>query len=105
MNNVIRERKDSSCFLNEDFKGAAYIKEYANYTSLMLCAALPDNFECFMVLIKNGAKYDTLDSHGNTLLHVAALNGNNQAIKYIAENLKIDMHASNLKGEKAAAMC
>ena len=82
-----------------------YTKEYQNFTPLMLCATKPNNFDCFTALLRHGAKYDTLDSYGNTLLHIAAIYTNFKVIKYIIENLKIDIDALNHKGEKAIDKC
>jgi len=81
-------------------------KEMARYTPLLLAVAKSDdNLECAKSLLKFGANVHVTDEYGNTLLHVAALNGNNKILDYIAKNLKINMFERNSDGETALNIC
>jgi ankyrin repeat protein len=42
-------------------------------------------------LLSKGAKFDVKDEHGNSLIHIAALYGNNLILEYLTKNLKIEM--------------
>ena len=81
-------------------------KEMHRYTPLLLAVAKSDdNLECAKSLLKFGANVNVKDEYGNTLLHVAALNGNNKTLNYIAKNLKINMFERNQDGETALNIC
>lgn len=81
-------------------------KEMHRYTPLLLAVAKSDdNLECAKSLLKFGANVHVKDDYGNTLLHVAALNGNNKTLSYIAKNLKINMFERNQDGETALNIC
>ena len=81
-------------------------KEMHRYTPLLLAVAKSDdNLDCVKALLKYGANFHVKDEYGNTLLHVAALNGNNKIIGYIAKNLKIRIFERNQDGETALNIC
>ena len=56
-------------------------------------------------MLKNGANFNCKEDFGNTIIHIAAMYDNNQAIKYICKNLKINLFEKNLKGETALQIC
>ena len=64
-----------------------------------------DNLECSKTLLKNGANFNCKDEYGNTVLHIAAMNGNNKALNYLSKNLKINLFERNQSGETALNIC
>jgi hypothetical protein len=75
-------------------------KEFANYTPLMLAVSGSDeNLECVKTLLQHGANFESKDTYGNGVIHIAAINGNNKILDYLTKNLKTDMFSRNLKGE------
>jgi ankyrin repeat protein len=72
----------------------------------MLAIARDDsNLECVKLLLQKGANYKVEDEYGNTVHHIAALNGNNNILDYLAKNLKIELFARNEKGETPLSIC
>lgn len=72
----------------------------------MLAIARDDsNLECVKLLLQKGANYRVLDEYGNTVHHIAALNGNNNILDYLAKNLKIELFSRNEKGETPLSIC
>ena len=72
----------------------------------MLAVARDDsNLDCVKLLLQKGADYKVLDEYGNTLHHIAALNGNNLIMDYLAKNLKIELFSRNAKGDTALSIC
>lgn len=87
-------------------KSSTYHKEMVGYTPLMLCVAKGDeNLDCVKALLNHNADFTKKDIFGNTILHIAALNGNNQMMDYIAKNLKLNIFDRNNKGETALYIC
>jgi len=87
-------------------KSSTFQKEWSKYTAIMLTVAKGDeNLDCLKYLLKYDANYNLTDISGNTLLHIAATNGNNKLLDYIAKNLKIDLFARNKNGETALNVC
>lgn len=87
-------------------KDTKFQKEMAKYTPLMLCVAKGDeNLDCVRLLLQYHADYQRKDSFDNTLLHIAALNGNNRILDYIAKNLKLDLLERNKNGDTALSIC
>jgi len=43
------------------------------------------------VLLSHNADWNTRDESENTLLHVAALNGNNKTLRYLCQNLQLNI--------------
>ena len=85
---------------------APFKKELHRYTPFMLAAARDDaNLDCVKLLLKHGANFNCRDECGNTVLHVAALNGNNKTLDYLSKNLKINLFERNQKGETALNIC
>jgi len=83
-----------------------FLKEFTNYTPLMLCVARDDaNLDCVKTLLTAKADFTTLDIFNNSVLHIAAINGNNKILEYLAKNLKIDIFARNKDGETALTLC
>lgn len=75
-------------------------KEFVNYTPLMLAVSGSDeNLECVKTLLQHGANFESKDTYGNGVIHIAAINGNNKILDYLTKNLKTDMFSRNLKGE------
>lgn len=67
-------------------------REYYGYTPLMLaCASPKESLDCVRCLLSEGANFKSKDEFGNTILHLAAMNGNNKMIDYISKNVKIDI--------------
>lgn len=64
-----------------------------------------DNLECTKTLLKNGANFNVKDDFGNTVIHVAAMNGNNKALNYLSKNLRINLFERNQSGETALNIC
>lgn len=80
----------------------AFTKEFAGYTPLMLAIARDDeNLDAVKTLLQHGANFDVKDTFGNSVIHIAAMNGNNKILDYLTKNLKIDMFSRNKKGESA----
>ena len=81
-------------------------KEFAGYTPLMLAVTRSDeNLDCVKTLLNHGASYDGLtDNFGNTVIHLAAMNGNNKILDYLTKTLKTDMFSRNKKGESALSL-
>jgi len=48
---------------------------------------------------------DFRDKSGNTLLHIAASNGQNKCVAFLLDRYRIDPNAKNKKGQAAAHMC
>merc|ERR1712146_593628 len=66
-----------------------YVREYSRYTPLMLAIVGGDkNLDCAKALLAKGVDYKCEDDHGNTVLHIAALNGCNQILDFLSKNLK-----------------
>lgn len=87
-------------------KETKFQKEMAKYTPLMLCVAKGDeNLDCVKLLLQHLADYQRKDTFDNTLLHIAALNGNKKILDYIAKNLKIDLLERNKNGDTALSIC
>jgi len=87
-------------------KAGVFLKEMSLYTPLMLAVAKGDeNLDCVKLLLSQGADFLAKDSAENSVLHVAALNGNNKILAYLAKNLKIDIFGRNKKGETALNIC
>lgn len=85
---------------------APFKREYHGYTPLMLAVTSKDStVECVKVLLGEGADFKCKDDFGNTVLHLAAVNGNNKMIEFIAKNLKIDIFERNKAGETALGIC
>ena len=85
---------------------APFKKELHRYTPFMLAVAKDDaNLDCVKVLLKHGANFNCKDECGNTVLHVAALNGNNKTLDYLSKNLKINLFERNRNGETALNIC
>ena len=81
-------------------------REMHGYTPLMLAIAKGDeNLECAKLLLREGADFSRKDEYGNTVLHIAALNGNNKVLDYLSKNLKINLFERNQKGETALNIC
>jgi ankyrin repeat protein len=63
-----------------------------------------ENLECVKTLLQHGANFETRDSLGNSVIHLAAMNGNNKILDYLTKNLKTDMFSRNKKGESALSL-
>lgn len=76
-------------------------KEFTDYTPLMLSVAGGgQNIECTRLLVSKGADVTVKDPFGNTLLHIAAIYGNNEAIDFFYINShKLNVFERNHKGE------
>ena len=76
-------------------------KEFTGYTPLMLSiAGGGQNVECTKLLVSKGAEVSVKDQTGNTLLHIAALSGNNDALEFLLNNShKLNVFERNEKGE------
>jgi ankyrin repeat protein len=82
------------------------VKEMTGYTPLMLAVASGDhNLDCVKLLLTHKADYKKVDFKNNTVLHIAALNGNNTILEYLVKNLEIDVFARNKDGETALTIC
>ena len=81
-------------------------KEFHGYTPLMLAVAGGDqNLECVRCLLSNKANTSITDSFGNTLLHIAAIYGSNDILRYLIQNLKqINIFERNNNGETALSI-
>jgi ankyrin repeat protein len=55
--------------------------------------------------LTEGANFKCKDEFGNTILHLAAINGNNKMIDYISKNVKIDIFVRNKSGDTALSIC
>jgi hypothetical protein len=85
---------------------SAYMREYSKYTPLMLAIAGGDhNLECVKALLNKGVDYKCEDDQGNTVLHIAAMNGCNQILEFLCKNLKIELFARNKVGETTLSIC
>lgn len=72
----------------------------------MLAVASPSaSLECVRILLTEGANAKCKDEFGNNILHIAAMNGNNKIIEYMAKNVKIDIFARNKVGDSALIIC
>ena len=72
----------------------------------MLAVAKSDNcLDCVKVLLKSKAYTAVKDCFNNNLLHIAALNGNNDILDYLAKNLSISLVERNEAGETAMNIC
>lgn len=76
-------------------------KEFTGYTPLMLSVAGGgQNIECTKLLVSKGADVTVKDQFGNTLLHIAAIYGNNEAIDFFYINShKLNVFERNHNGE------
>jgi ankyrin repeat protein len=55
-----------------------FTKEFNKYTPLMLAACADDsNIDTVKFLLKKGSDYKVKDDLGNSILHIAAIYGNN----------------------------
>lgn len=61
--------------------------------------------DCLKLLLQKGADFNKKDSFDNSILHIAAINGNNKMIDYISKNVKIDIFGRNVNGETALNIC
>ena len=78
----------------------AFHKEFATYTPLMLAVSRDDeNLEAVKILLQHGANFEVKDTLGNSVIHLAAMNGCNKILDYLTKNLKTDMFSRNNKGE------
>ena len=71
----------------QDFNSkGAFSKEFSGYSPLMLSVAGGgQNIECTQLLCVNKADLSVEDPIGNSVLHVAALHSNNQALEYLVK--------------------
>ena len=85
--------------------GTSLQKEFSKYTPLMLAVAGSDkNLECVKTLLNHRADSKAKDCFDNTVLHIAALNGNNQILDYLSKNLS-NIFDRNSEGETALNVC
>lgn len=49
------------------------------------------NLDCVKALLSKGVNFKCEDDNGNTLLHIAAINGCNKTLEFLAKNLKIEL--------------
>ena len=72
----------------------------------MLAVAGGDqNLECVRLLLQSKANPSLTDSYGNTLLHIAAIYGSNDILKYLVQNLRqISIFERNNAGETALSI-
>jgi len=76
------------------------------YTPLMLAVASGDhNLDCVKLLLGAKADYNKVDFKNNTILHIAAIYGNNRILDYLMKNLQIDIFARNKDGDTAMSIC
>lgn len=76
-------------------------KEFTGYTPLMLAVAGGgQNIECVRILIQHKADTSIVDSNGNTLLHIAAMYQNNEALDFLLKTSQtLNVFERNQKGE------
>ena len=72
---------------------------------MLAVAGTDSNLECVKLLLQKGANYKVEDEYGNNLHHIAAINGNNQILDYLAKNLKIELFSRNEKGDTPLSIC
>lgn len=83
-----------------------YVREYCKYTPLMLAIAAGDqNLDCVKALLTKGANYKCEDEFGNTVLHIAAMNGCNKTLEWLAKNLKVELFTRNKAGDSILSIC
>lgn len=96
-----KEKIDSQSSIKSTFS-----PEYVGYTPLMLAVAgIHANLECVKILLASQADFRTCDKQGNSILHIAALNSNNNILDYLTKNLRMDIFARNNQGETALFIC
>jgi ankyrin repeat protein len=72
----------------------------------MLAVSRDDkNLDCVKILLQAGADFTSKDSYGNTVIHLAAMNGNNKILDYLSKNLKINIFERNKVGDTALSVC
>lgn len=73
----------------QDFsQKGTFTKEFTGFTPLMLAvAAGGQNIECVKTLINARADTSIVDTLGNTVLHIAAIYQNNDALEYLIKNI------------------
>ena len=89
-------------------KSAPFQPELQGYTPLMLAVASPKpDLECVKHLLSNQASYAVKDkATGNTILHLAAEKcANDDVFQYLFDNLKVDVFATNKKGDTPYSLC
>lgn len=58
------------------------------------------NIECIRILVQHKADTNIVDSQGNTILHIAAIYQNNEALDFLLHsNKSLNVFERNLKGE------
>jgi len=83
-----------------------YVREYSKYTPLMLAIAAGDhNLDCVKALLSKGVNYKGEDEYGNSVLHIAALNGCNKILEWLAKNLKVELFMRNKAGDSILSIC
>lgn len=72
----------------------------------MLAVSRDDqNLDCVKLLLQAKADFTTKDSYGNSVIHLAAMNGNNKILDYLSKNLKINVFERNKVGDTALSVC
>lgn len=83
-----------------------YMREYSKYTPLMLAIAGGDNnLDCVKALLNKGVDYKCEDDQGNTVLHIAAINGSIKILDFLCQNLRIELFKRNKAGETTLSIC
>jgi ankyrin repeat protein len=109
LENVSASYLNAEAIEDTDYKNqkeTKLVKEMSKYTPLMLCVAKGDeNLDCVKMLLRHSADYKRKDEYNNTILHIAAINGSNKILEYIAKHLKVDIFDRNKSGETALSIC
>lgn len=63
------------------------------------------NLECVKALLNKGVDYKCEDDQGNTVLHIAAINGCNQILDFLCKNLKMELFTRNKAGDTTLSIC
>ena len=67
----------------------------------LLAAVLRGNLDCVKILVENGADYNMIYKHGETVLTMAAQHKKFDILKYFFTNHKIDFNLRNESNETA----
>ena len=69
-----------------DKQNGTEVKNKGGWIPLHWSTLKNNNLNIIEFLIKEASKFHTKDEYGNTLLHIAALNGELQAVKYLLDS-------------------
>lgn len=73
--------------------------KHHNYNDILICKPICDYTTLFNFLIKNGANTNFRDEYDNSLLHLAAEQGNLLAIQNLIEQKRFNVNDTNVDGQ------